>query len=85
MNTAQPATKYDTVLMFAQNTNCRFYDEPKYSVPVTLEDNLRSAISFLRSARRDSRKGVPNQEYLRYCKKNLREAIALIRNAEVLA
>lgn len=76
-------TIYKTVLMFAENTACRYYGKPRHTIEVTLEENLGAAIKSLRSALKNRREGVPNQEYLRWCRKNLKVAIKLVRNAEL--
>lgn len=78
----QSETIFTKVLMFPGNVNCRFYDKPSYNIPVTLEDNLSTAIKSLRKARRENKAGIPNQEYLKWCEKNLKEAIALCRKTE---
>lgn len=76
-------TKYKTVLMFAETPNCRYYDKPRHTIEVTLEENLKTAIGSLQSALKNKREGLQNQEYVRWCKRNLKKAIKLIRKAEL--
>lgn len=78
----QSETVFTKVLMFPGNVNCHFYDTPKYNIEITLESNLNTAIKSIRQARKDRANGVPNQEYLNWCKKNLKEAIKLCRETE---
>lgn len=65
----QSETVFTKVLLFPGNVNCRYYDKPSYNIEVTLESNLQTAIKSIRQARRDRAAGVPNQEYLKWCKK----------------
>lgn len=78
----QSETVFTKVLLFPGNVNCRYYDKPSYNIEVTLESNLQTAIKSIRQARRDRAAGVPNQEYLKWCKKNLAKAIKLCRETE---
>lgn len=78
----QSKTVFKEILMFAGNRNCYVYDKSNYNIRVTLEENLSTAIKSLRKARAENRAGVPNQEYINWCKKNLKKAIKLCRETE---